>query len=57
MILILAGGAAAAVIFMLGRNLESAFHSLVSIALGGIIVSGIVALAAVLFPLAGALAR
>ncbi len=42
---------------MLGRNLESAFHSLVSIAIGGIIVSGIVALAAVLFPLAGALAR
>src|SRR6266851_5558704 len=57
MILILAGGAAAAVIFMLGRNLESAFHSLVSIALGGSIVSRIVALAAVLFPLAGALAR
>jgi TrbC/VIRB2 pilin len=57
MILILAGGAAAAVLFMLGRNLESAFHSLVSIAIGGIIVSGIVALANVLFPLAGALAR
>ena len=57
MILILAGAAAAAVIFMLGRNLESAFHSLVSIAIGGIIVSGVVALAAVLFPLAGALAR
>jgi hypothetical protein len=55
MILILAGAAAAAVLFMLGRSLESAFHALVSIALGGIIVSGIVAFAAVLFPNAGAL--
>ena len=57
MILILAGAAAAAVLFMLGRSLESAFHALVSIAIGGIIVSGVVALAAVLFPQAGALIR